>query len=250
MKHLHPIAFMCFLLIFIAQPAVAEDPARQFINGTEAYNAGDYQTAIELFTRIADGGVRNTKLYYNLGNAHLKQDDLGRAILWYERARRLKPGDPDLTFNYEYALSLTQDEKTETTSPLSRILFFWKYAYSKQSIQWAALVVNALFWIVLIAYVASGKRLFKRLGAPLLFLTLLLTATAAYNYYETARIRHGVILPEQVSVRSGFSDSATELFVLHAGTRVVVQKQSDTHFRVKYADDKIGWIPLTDIGLI
>jgi SH3-like domain-containing protein len=80
--------------------------------------------------------------------------------------------------------------------------------------------------------------------------TILFSATAVFNYVEADRIRHGVILPAEVAVRSGFSESATELFILHAGTKVRVARESDTHLMVRYTKDKIGWVKKKDIGII
>ena len=76
------------------------------------------------------------------------------------------------------------------------------------------------------------------------------TATAVYDYVETTQIRHAVILPETVAVRSGFSDTATELFVLHAGTKVRISRESETHLLVRYTTDKIGWVKKADAGVI
>jgi hypothetical protein len=76
------------------------------------------------------------------------------------------------------------------------------------------------------------------------------TATAVYNYVETTQVRHAVILPEEVAVRSGLSDTATQLFVLHAGTKVRISRVSDTHLLVRYTADKIGWIKRSDAGMI
>ena len=66
--------------------------------GTAAYRQGDWPGAIRAFDQLAGSGVENGRLFYNLGNAHLKNDDLGRALLWYERALQLIPDDPDLKF--------------------------------------------------------------------------------------------------------------------------------------------------------
>ena len=61
---------------------------------------------------------------------------------------------------------------------------------------------------------------------------------------------HAVILPASVPVRSGFTDSATQLFVLHAGTKVRVERQSDDYLLIQYTKDKIGWVKKADAGVI
>jgi len=240
-----------FLLFFPLATAVeASETARSFIEGTEAYRSGDWPRAIAIFEAIAARGVDNGQLDYNLGNAYLKNDDIGRALLWYERALQHIPDDPDLRFNYDYALTLTKDERGMQASPLLQIVFFWKYQLSPASVRWAALLLNAIFWISLTALMVRRKHLLRPTVVLLALASILFSATAVFNYVERSHIRHAVILPAEVAVRSGFSDSATQLFLLHAGTKVRVERESDTHLMVRYTADKIGWVKKTDAGVI
>ena len=130
MKRFFLTAASLMLLLAVTGTAPATQSARTFMDGTEAYRNGDWPAAIAAFKSLADAGTDSGKLFYNLGNAYLKNDDLGRALLWYERALKRIPDDPDLQFNYNYALTLTKDERGERESPLLRILFFWKYQLS------------------------------------------------------------------------------------------------------------------------
>jgi tetratricopeptide (TPR) repeat protein len=242
------LAALCALTITAA--ANAAEKARLFLDGIAAYRSGDYDRAVEAFGRIADSGVENAKLYYNLANAYLKNDDLGRAVQWYEKALKLTPNDPDLKFNYAYAVSLTKDEKGEKELPLTKILFFWKHHYSAKTIQYAAIILNALFWLCLLAAVLLKKPVFKTSAFIILFLSLTLAFTAAYNYYESYRFKQGIILPPQVSIRSGLTKDSTELFRLHAGTKVRIEKENKSHFRIFFSSGKIGWIKKQDLGVI
>ena len=82
------------LLLAVAATASATPNARTFMDGAEAYRSGDWPAAIDAFESLAASGVDNGKLFYDLGNAYLKNDDLGRALLWYERALKRIPDDP------------------------------------------------------------------------------------------------------------------------------------------------------------
>lgn len=245
-------ATCCILLIFLASfgHALASENARIFMDGTAAYAKGDFPAAIEAFGSLSDKGVENGRLFYNLGNAYLKNDDLGHALLWYERALKTIPDDPDLRFNYDYALTLTKDEQREQTSPLLRILFFWKYRLSPDTIRWTALGLNALLWLSLVVLVIRKKHLLRSSILLIAAATFIFSATAVFNFFESDRIRNAVILPAQVSVRSGFTDSATQLFVLHAGTKVRVERQSDDYLLIRYTEEKIGWVKTADAGII
>ena len=81
------------------QTASANDPARAFIDGVENYKIGNFTQAAQDFEAVAKLNINNPYLFYNIGNAYLKSNDIGRAILWYERAKVLAPNDPDLNYN-------------------------------------------------------------------------------------------------------------------------------------------------------
>ena len=250
MKQWLTTAVGLLVLLFLATGAPASEKARTFMAGIDSYGQGDWPTAIEAFEHLAEEGIDSGPLCYNLGNAYLKNGSLGYALLWYERALKRTPNDPDLRFNYDYALTLTKDEQGEQTSPLLHILFFWKYQLSPETIRWIALALNAVLWISLAVLVIRKKHLLRPSIVLIAAATLLFSATAVFNYVEAIRIRYAVILPAQVSVRSGFTDSATQLFVLHAGTKVRLERQSDDYILIQYTEDKIGWVKRSDAGII
>src|SRR5512133_3865306 len=76
----------------------------------KAYTDGMYAEAADLYKKVAASGYAAPELYYNLGNACFKLNDFPGAILWYERARRLDPGNEDITFNLNVANSKIADK--------------------------------------------------------------------------------------------------------------------------------------------
>jgi tetratricopeptide (TPR) repeat protein len=109
-----------------------------FAEGNEL-RAGDaaaarrkYALAAALFERIAqEGGVRNGKLYYNVGNAYFLQDRIGEAILNYRKAERLIPRHADLRKNLKAARILRKDQiETPARKKVMEVLFFWHYDLS------------------------------------------------------------------------------------------------------------------------
>lgn len=245
---------LALVLIFLnavsAVPCRAQEDAHRFISAMEAYKARHYAGTIAHLESIAQGGVHNGALYYNLGNAYLKNNDIGRAILWYERARELMPGDPDLQFNYDYARSLTRDETEEDEASLSRIIFFWKYQLTKRTVAHIALGFNGLFWGLLLIRRITRRRALRYAAAAVSIPALIFILTAAFNYYEDSHRHHGIVLAEKVSIRSGLEETSTELFVLHAGAKVKVVRQLNDHVQVRFSKEKIGWAAKSTVGLI
>lgn len=237
-------------LLLWTTASVASPHAKQFISGLEAYQAGHYDEAIDQWEAIANQGVANGKLFYNLGNAHLKAAHLGQAILWYERAQQLLPNDPDLRFNLAYGRSLTKDTPEEKTPPILRIIFFWKYQMSRSTIIAASIAGNTLFWLLFAGWQLTRRRGLRRAAIAVAVPALVLLLTAAANFYEQAHLKQAIILPDRVSVRSGFQETDTELFVLHAGAKVRVVKASKGHCQIRYATGKTGWVKQTAVGLI
>ena len=51
-----------------------------------AYREGNFAEAAAAYEAIIAQGKESAELYYNLGNAYFKQNNLGRSILFYNRA--------------------------------------------------------------------------------------------------------------------------------------------------------------------
>jgi tetratricopeptide (TPR) repeat protein len=241
------IVALCFC---VTAPCTAQQKAHQYISALEAYKSGDYQSAVTGLEAIAQSGVHSGALYYNLGNAYLKNGDIGRAILWYERSAQLIPKDPDLRFNLDYARSLAEDATDEAPISLVRIFFFWKYQIGKGTMIALAIGGNLIFWCLAIAWRITGNRTLRRVAIIVLIPSMVFILTAGFNYYESANRRQAIVLPEMVSIRSGWEEISTELFVLHAGAKVQVVKSTTDHLLIRFTEDKIGWVARASLGLI
>jgi len=233
------------LLLAHGIPVHADTRAQDFLDGIKHYDAREYEKAGALFEKLATGGIHNGKLYYNVANAYLKLGRLGMAMLWYERAYRLIPGDPDLKFNMDYARSLIKDEPGTLSSPVLQVLFFWKDMCTTAVWQWAGIIAGTFFWCLLAGAYYFNKRALRPFIYGFLGIALLSSGTAVYLSNASAFHPRAVVLDKVVSVRSGFSSETTELFVLHEGTLVAVEKQLDGFLKIRYAKDKIGWVSNT-----
>ncbi len=247
------ICCLFVLGLLLIQPTVSsaalQDPARIFLAAVNSYEQGHYAAAAEGFLTLAEAGVVNGNLYYNIANAFFKAGDIGRAVLWYEKAYRLIPRDPDLKFNLAYARTLVKDKAPDNTSWLLD-LFFWRYWLGRNLTAVLAAVFSVCFFFALFL-----KRKLKK-GVPgvivygTLGLFLFFSLTATGNYLLGYSDNQGVVLAESISVKSGLSDLATELFVLHAGSRVAIEQKQKNFYRIRFGKDKIGWVNQKTIGII
>jgi tetratricopeptide (TPR) repeat protein len=242
--------FLLGIAVLWPRPVLADQNAQVFLDTVKRYDAGEYSEAAEMFEKLAGDGIQNGKLYYNIANAHLKADRLGSAILWYERALRLIPADPDVRFNLEYARSLVKDEPAALGSPVLQVLFFWKDLLGVSAWQWLGISAGAVFWCLWAIVCFFKKPFLKPLVYGVLAVTLISAGTALYLNYSPVFHPRAIILKKAVSVRSGFSENTTELFILHEGTLVAVEKRSEGFIKIRYAEDKIGWVPDTMAEII
>lgn len=235
---------------FSASAEIQNGESLAFMEGVRQYEAKAYPKAIEAFEKVLAAGVRNGMLFYNMGNACLKTGGIGPAILWYERALLLIPNDPDLRFNLSYARSLVKDEKEGESSPVVAVLFFWKDMFRIATLQWAGIIINAALWLFFGLYRFFRKGGLLHLCYGMLILSVLVLGTTGWRLYEHAFRPQAVILPHSVAVRSGQASESTELFILHAGTKVAVKKQANGFLKIRFSEDKIGWIPESVAGII
>ena len=244
---------LTFLMLVACSATVqAASPAQSFIHGVDAFQKGAFTEAVDAFLPIAESGVENGHLLYNLGNAYLKTGDLGHAIYWYERATSFIPRNADLRFNLDYARSLQVDDQPGKDSILTRVLFFWQDILSARTIQYLVISGNVLLWlglgILLFCSSSSGATAVKTLTAGALIMLLILAPTALFQFYQTTFAPRGIILPAKAPVRSGRSADATELFLLHAGSRVEIEEETNGYTKIRFGQEMFGWIEQKNVG--
>lgn len=226
----------------------ATSSADRFQTGNRLYQEGDYQAALDAYLGLFDDGLESGELHYNIGNAYFKLGEMGRAILFYERARRELPGDESVRANLELARSLTADQIT----PLPG---FWL----PRAVGWAVRLVPRgwLITIVALGYLALAATLLYRLlsaGAkPRPWTTRVAVAAAAVTLafganllireFDIGRAERGVILQAEAAVQSAPSDDpALHLFTIHEGAVVRIDRRAEAWLEIVLEDGKVGWV--------
>ena len=206
---------------------------------------GYYRQSIQGYERLIDAGVHNAKLHYNLGNAYLRVDDLGRAIAHYRRGLRLEAGNPRLQANLRYARSLRIDKmEAGNRSAILPHLLFWHDDLSLSTQTTLAVLAFLLVWA------GAFARLFRRrfrvvwliVGAAML--CLLFTASALLVHHRNSPGRYGVVVAREAAVRKGNGDSyALQLAQpLHPGTEFTVLETRGDWLHTQLENGIQGWI--------
>jgi hypothetical protein len=202
---------------------------------------------------IKEGGIRNGKIYYNLGNVYFRMKDIGRAILNYRRAEQYIPDDPNLRQNLNFAREKRLDkieEKQETK--VLKTLFFWHYDLPTGIRAILFLTFFILFWIF-----ASCRLFIKRsfliwcivISA---FISILLSGSLTAEEISLKMSRPGVIISKETVARKGNSETYEPSFKdpLHTGTEFVLLEDRDDWYHVELADSRTCWISSGDVELI
>lgn len=222
----------------------------------KAYAEGDYTQAIVLYEQLVGHQGEAAAVYYNLGNSYYKDGQLAKAILNYERALLMSPGDGDIRFNLELARSKTVDKIT----PLSEMFFItWArdVANLLSSNAWAkcAIVSFLLFIIALSAYIFSRKIAVRKVSffLALFLLVVCVVANASASYQKGLRLNQtsAIVMLPTVSVKSTPDKSGTDLFVLHEGCKVEIKDGSMSGWKeISLPDGNVGWLPASAIEVI
>ena len=240
--------------------ASAFSAAKQIVNATKAegdsaYIKNDFASAIQIYESLLQQGEA-PEIYYNLGNCYYKTDDIARAILNYERALLLSPGNADIRANLEIARSKAIDKVT----PVPEIFFItWirSLVNSQSSDAWARTgIVSFLLLLVSLAIFFFTQHIkWKKIGfsAAILFLivTVLSNLFASQQKSYLTNRNDAIILSPSVTVRSTPSESGTSLFVLHEGRKVEIKDNSMREWKeIRLEDGKVGWVPSSSIEVI
>lgn len=209
------------------------------------YSAQKYEESVALYEQLLKGG-QSSSVLYNLGNAYYRLHDLGHAILNYERATMLSPGDRDVRFNLSLARSKTVD-KIESSDDF--FIYGFKSVINRYSSDsWGHICIGAfvLMCVCFIVYRFSSRLLLRKIGffAALLFLLVVILGNIfAYAQVKNASGGTAAIVMNVSDVKSSPSVSGSTLFKLHEGTKVSILDNSMKQWaKIELADGKTGWI--------
>ena len=242
---------LTILLIFIPMAASALTKG----DADKEYKQGNYQQAINYYQELLRHGV-SAELYYNLGNAYYRTENITQAILAYERASLLSPGDEDIRFNLQLARSKTIDKVT----PESEMFFvtWYKAAVNFTNVDcWAKISIFAvvLALLLMLAYLFAPQVGVRKVGFFGSIIFLIIFAGATLFAWQQKRILEShtgaIIIAPSVNVKKTPVLNGTDAFVLHEGTRVDITDSSMKGWRgIRVADGREGWVEVQQLEQI
>jgi tetratricopeptide (TPR) repeat protein len=236
---------LCLIAGWWPVTAAAQSSDDLFVLGNEAYKNKQYDQAIARYNDLLARGVVSANIYFNLGNAYFKAGDLGHAVLYYMRARKLDPGDEDINSNLEFARGFTRVQMEGVQlNPIRGFFESIVSPFSLSTLAWA----SSMLFIIVMALLAVRYGLGRRsslvrsgitLGIVLLVLSSGLT-TFKYNY--TVLTKRAVLVGEAAPVYAGPSEEMEVELQGSPGLIVEVVDESGDWYNVLFENKRRGWI--------
>ncbi|WP_280764939.1 tetratricopeptide repeat protein [Parabacteroides sp. PFB2-10] len=250
--------FMRKTILFVLMPCLvfslfAQESAIK--EAEAAYTQEDYILAIEKYESILAEQGQSSQILYNLGNAYYKAGLVAPAILNYERALLLDPGDSDIRFNLQMA-KLRAVDQIEPVGEFFLKKWFLSIQDMGSSDSWAKLgVVCFLVFIVCLLFFFFSRwiRMKKAgfyLGCVFLVLVIVCNIFARNQKNELINRTHAIVFTPTVTAKSSPSASGTDLFILHEGTKVSVKSEIGEWNEIELESGSVGWIQKKDIEII
>ncbi len=245
------IAILLFPVSSFAQEAPKE--------AIQAYQAENYTKAIEILENEIqlqkEQGKESADLYYNLGNAYFRDNEIAKAILNYERAVLINPGDRDTRHNIEFARTRIEDKIIGVDD-----FFLQSWFDSIQNLQnsnaWAKLsiVLFLLFIATLAAFFFGRLIMIKKIAfySGITIFVFLIFANV-FSIRQKSKILNrntAIIMAGSVSIKSSPDLNSKELFVLHAGTKVKITKNDEYWLEIEIENGNVGWIQHDKLEII
>ncbi|MDO4695810.1 tetratricopeptide repeat protein [Porphyromonas sp.] len=221
-----------------------------------AYASADYQSAVTLYQDAIDTSPEPiSELYYNLGCAFFKNDQIAEALLAFERAYLIDPSDSDTKYNIELANTRTLDKITVApTFFLGR----WMDAISHWFMLNTWLALGIIFFglaaVCFLLFLWATSRGMKMIGFYLsvfLFFLSIISNTMAYKSYRFSHdTTKAIVMAEVVTVKSSPDMSSEDLFIIHAGLKVEILQTLNNFAEILLPDKTVGWVAKNDIEVI
>lgn len=235
------------ILLFVISLTIQANPQAEIDKANKAYMAGFFENSIPIYEKVIADGLASPELYYNLGNAYFKTNNLPSAILNYERALKLEPGNEDFIYNLGVANSRIVD-KIEVLPELFYIRW-WKQLKSLFSPDsWAKFAIITFFLlfiniaIFLLTRTINGRKIFFSTGILLLFLNMVGGIIAWQTNTESKNQKAAIVFAPTLPVKSSPDESSIDLFVIHEGLKVKVIDKIGEWNEIRIANGSKGWV--------
>ena len=248
------------LLILLAMPfymvfAQEVDYKSNFDKGLKAYKNKEFAQAVKLYEAALSTKIKSPEAYNNLGLAYFKTADIGRSVLNFERALRMRPGYSSARKNLKAAQQYI-DTKIKKSSGFWLFGFFTAFALMLTSFTWTIvffLLFFSSFAALLIWYLKLNEKLsFIGLRAGIIFLFF---SICSFSFARTAASAQfdknlAIVTSVRAGVRTAPGLDGEDILVISSGVKVKIQEEMGDWYKIRLENAVVGWVPVKTLEKI
>jgi tetratricopeptide (TPR) repeat protein len=242
------------LAVTVGSNAVAMVAPPSLEEARTAYEAGDFEAAVDHYRDALAAGADHALVHYNLGNALFKAGELGEAIASYVRAHRLDPRDERIRANLQVARAQIRDREL-AGGDLPAVFVPVRWLYQRFSLnEWWTIALVGFGLVVLVSIAGHWDRLeharVRRLVIGLAVVVALAATMGVVRYRTEIARTSAVVVAQEVEVRSGPGSDYSLAFRIHEGLQVRVSERRPDWVRVDLGGELVGWVPTRSLELL
>jgi tetratricopeptide (TPR) repeat protein len=254
----------CFILLFIClgcNDICANDALSKYKAANEHYKESEFSKAIKAYEELINDGFLSDDLFANNGNAYLKEQQIAKSILNFEKALLLNPNNQQAAEN----LSLAKEKiiNPVTLIPDFFLLVIWRnFISSLGTNTW--LILHLFFLTIALVYSAIRWTNFKAdwkqqfISKPYSIIILILSIVLSLIFLISAKQRnqqlitdnYGIVIEENIPLLDGPDRRSNEVTILSEGLKAEILDEIDIWYKIQLADKDEGWIQKEKIELI
>jgi tetratricopeptide (TPR) repeat protein len=237
--------FKLFLILFFLNTQSQVEVV--FDEGNALYNQGNYTEAIEKYTSIINNGFESAELYYNLGNAYYKINDIANSIFYFEKSLLLDPNNNETKNNLSFSQNMTIDRiETVPVNQVSKFISKFTNVFDYNTWLLISIIFEFLSLIVFSLYLfnknSDTKKRFFSIGSIFLFFFIIFLILGINSKSEYEKNNPAILFENRISFKSEPNERSEDLFLLNEGTKVNVLEKLNEWSLVELSNGSKGWI--------
>lgn len=227
----------------------AKEIAPSFQEVNKLYADGKFDQAISDYQDLLKS-KKSAEIYYNLGNTYFKDKQIGKAILNYERAKRLDPRDPDIRSNLAYANRLIEykieDKRSWYLQKINELISYLRFEEC-----WLLFLSSySMFLISILIFFLRKRPLFGKVNLILLTFVIVASFPLLLKVGESGMNDEAIVTAKQTEVRYGPSTVDRIAFRLVEGLKVAIHDHKQDWYRIRLRDGRSGWVRDSEMSVI
>jgi len=236
------------LIPYFSISAQDNDYKGNFEKGLKSWNNKEYASAVKHYEASLSGAYKSPEAYNNLGLAYYKTADIGKAVLCFERAIRMRPGYSNARKNLKAAQQYI-DSKIKKSSSFFLFGLLGSIALLLSSFSWSLLFFLLFFSAsagLLLRYLKLNERLsFVGLRVGIIFMVLSIFCFGFARSAAAAQFDKNlaIITSVRAGVRTAPGLDGEDIMVVSSGVKVKVQEEMGDWVKVRLENAVVGWVP-------